>query len=80
MDTTRAEQIALDDALEDEEYEEHEMKNKFSTHDEEDKKEDSFDPWVQTPSHVESTDDEDSDEEIQDANVEGDKMNEEETK
>ncbi|GJS55180.1 hypothetical protein Tco_0628542 [Tanacetum coccineum] len=52
---------------------------KFSTHDEEDKEEDSFDPRVQTPSHVESTDDEDSDEEIQDANVEGDKMNEEET-
>ncbi|GJT05846.1 hypothetical protein Tco_0840308 [Tanacetum coccineum] len=48
---------------------------KFSTHDEEDKEEDSFDPRVQTPSHVESTDDE----EIQDANVEGDKMNEEET-
>ncbi|GJW05899.1 hypothetical protein Tco_1568322 [Tanacetum coccineum] len=37
---------------------------KFSTHDEEDKEEDSFDPRVQTPSHVESTDDEDSDEEI----------------
>ncbi|GJZ28048.1 integrase, catalytic region, zinc finger, CCHC-type containing protein [Tanacetum coccineum] len=52
---------------------------KFSTHDEEDKDEDSFDPRVQTPSHVESTDDEDSDEEIQDANIEGDKMNEEET-
>ncbi|GJV69475.1 hypothetical protein Tco_1484984, partial [Tanacetum coccineum] len=49
---------------------------KFSTHDEEDKKEDSFDPRVQTPSHIESTNDEDSDEEIQDANVEGDKMNE----
>ncbi|GJW01204.1 hypothetical protein Tco_1556455, partial [Tanacetum coccineum] len=47
---------------------------KFSTHDKEDKEEDSFDPRVQTPSHVESTD-----EEIQDANVEGDKMNEEET-
>ncbi|GJZ31525.1 hypothetical protein Tco_0576572, partial [Tanacetum coccineum] len=46
---------------------------KFSTHDEENKEEDSFDPRVQTPSHVESTD-----EEIQDANVEGDKMNEEE--
>ncbi|GKG28851.1 hypothetical protein Tco_0416216 [Tanacetum coccineum] len=28
---------------------------------------------------IESTDDEDSDDEIQDANVEGDKMNEEET-
>ncbi|GJZ87941.1 retrovirus-related pol polyprotein from transposon TNT 1-94 [Tanacetum coccineum] len=52
---------------------------KFSTHDEEDKEEDSFDPRVQTPSHIESTDDEDSDEEFQDANVEGDKMNEEET-
>ncbi|GJT41538.1 hypothetical protein Tco_0941403 [Tanacetum coccineum] len=52
---------------------------KFSTHDEEDKEEDIFDPKVQTPSHVESTNDEDSDEEIQDANVEGDKMNEEET-
>ncbi|GKA84511.1 hypothetical protein Tco_0806106 [Tanacetum coccineum] len=51
---------------------------KFSTHDEENKEEDSFDPRVQTPSHVESTDDEDTDEEIQDANVEGDKMNEEE--
>ncbi|GJR81259.1 retrovirus-related pol polyprotein from transposon TNT 1-94 [Tanacetum coccineum] len=32
---------------------------KFSTHDQEDKEEDSFDPRVQTPSHVESTDDED---------------------
>ncbi|GJY75861.1 hypothetical protein Tco_0480977 [Tanacetum coccineum] len=52
---------------------------KFSTHDEEDKEEDSFNPRVQTPSHVKSTDDEDNDEEIQDANVEGDKMNEEET-
>ncbi|GKB42483.1 hypothetical protein Tco_0887425 [Tanacetum coccineum] len=39
---------------------------KFSTHDEEDKEEDSFDPRVQTPSHVESTNDEDSDKEIQD--------------
>ncbi|GKC59811.1 hypothetical protein Tco_1087409 [Tanacetum coccineum] len=38
---------------------------KFSTRDEEDKEEDSFDPRVQTLSHVESTDDEDSDEEIQ---------------
>ncbi|GKE29573.1 hypothetical protein Tco_1444957 [Tanacetum coccineum] len=52
---------------------------KFSTHDEEDKEEDSFDPRVQTPSHVKLSDDQDSDEEIQDANVEGDKMNEEET-
>ncbi|GJZ89701.1 hypothetical protein Tco_0661483 [Tanacetum coccineum] len=52
---------------------------KFSTHDEDDIEEDSFDPRVQTPSHVESTDDEDGDEEIQDSNVEGDKLNEEET-
>ncbi|GJY78563.1 hypothetical protein Tco_0484364 [Tanacetum coccineum] len=53
---------------------------KFSTHDKEDKDEDSFDPRVQTPSHVESTDDEDNDEEIQGANVEGDKQDKEETK
>ncbi|GKC73596.1 hypothetical protein Tco_1119479, partial [Tanacetum coccineum] len=58
---------------------------KFSTHDDEAKQyeevneEDSFDPRVQTPSHVESTDDEDNGDEIQDANVKGDKMNEEET-
>nr|GEV44280.1 hypothetical protein [Tanacetum cinerariifolium] len=50
---------------------------KFSTNDEKDKEEDSFDPRVQTPSHVGSTDDEDSDEEIQGVNVEGD--DEEET-
>ncbi|GJZ87352.1 hypothetical protein Tco_0658962 [Tanacetum coccineum] len=42
---------------------------KFSTHDdearkEEVKEEDSFDPRVQTPSHVESTDDDNSDEEV----------------
>ncbi|GJU85817.1 hypothetical protein Tco_1293363 [Tanacetum coccineum] len=48
-------------------------------HDEEDKEEDSFDPKVQTPSHVESTDDEDSDEEIQSENVEGVEQDEEET-
>ncbi|GKE45766.1 hypothetical protein Tco_1473050, partial [Tanacetum coccineum] len=58
---------------------------KFSTYDDEAKQaeelyeEDSFDPRVQTPSHVESTDDEDSDDEIHNANVKGDKMNEEET-
>ncbi|GKB97581.1 hypothetical protein Tco_0983718 [Tanacetum coccineum] len=58
---------------------------KLSTHDEEDKhdeedrEEDSFDPKVQTSSHVESTDDEDSDEEIQGANVEGVEQDEEET-
>ncbi|GJZ76332.1 hypothetical protein Tco_0641004, partial [Tanacetum coccineum] len=77
----------LDDANQDDDDEQTDSDNdggnfiypKFSTHDEEDKEEDSFDPRVQTPSHVESTDDEDSDEEIQDANVEGDKINEEET-
>ncbi|GJW83451.1 hypothetical protein Tco_0156596 [Tanacetum coccineum] len=52
---------------------------KFSTHDEEDKEEDSFDPRVQTPSHVEYTDDKDNDEETQGANVEGDKQDEKET-
>ncbi|GKA45474.1 hypothetical protein Tco_0738270 [Tanacetum coccineum] len=52
---------------------------KFSTHDEEDKEEVSFDPRVQTPSHVESTDDDDSDEEIQGANVEGEELDKEET-
>ncbi|GJT49578.1 hypothetical protein Tco_0975735 [Tanacetum coccineum] len=58
---------------------------KFTTHDDEARQEaevneeDSFDPRVQTPSHVESTDDEDNDDEIHDANFEGDKMNEEET-
>ncbi|GJU55692.1 hypothetical protein Tco_1229406 [Tanacetum coccineum] len=58
---------------------------KFSTHDDEAKhdeevnEEDIFDPRVQTPSYVESTYDEDSDDEIHDANVEGDKLNEEET-
>ncbi|GJZ23162.1 hypothetical protein Tco_0560621 [Tanacetum coccineum] len=52
---------------------------KFSTHNEEDKEEYSFDLRVQTPSHVESTDDEDSDEEIQGANVKGEELDEEET-
>nr|GEU49378.1 hypothetical protein [Tanacetum cinerariifolium] len=46
---------------------------------EEDNKEDSFDPRVQTPSHVGSTDDQDGDEEIHGVNVEGDKLDEEET-
>ncbi|GKE76617.1 hypothetical protein Tco_1542737, partial [Tanacetum coccineum] len=59
---------------------------KFSTHDDEAKQDeevhedDSFDPKVQTLSHVESTDDEDSDDVTQDANVEGDMINEEETR
>ncbi|GJR91105.1 hypothetical protein Tco_0215116 [Tanacetum coccineum] len=52
---------------------------KFSTHDEEDKEEDGFDPRVQTPFHVETTDNEDSDEENEGENVEGDEQDEEET-
>nr|GEU33217.1 retrovirus-related Pol polyprotein from transposon TNT 1-94 [Tanacetum cinerariifolium] len=54
---------------------------KFSTHyyDKRQYEEDSFDPRVQTPSHVESTDDEDNDEEIQGVNVEGDELDEDET-
>nr|GEV49554.1 retrovirus-related Pol polyprotein from transposon TNT 1-94 [Tanacetum cinerariifolium] len=58
---------------------------KFSTHDdkasqkEELNKEDSFDPRVQTPSHVKSIDDEDNDDEIQGANVKGEEMDEEAT-
>ncbi|GKB24126.1 hypothetical protein Tco_0863527 [Tanacetum coccineum] len=54
----------------------------FSTHDEEEREEESFDPRVQTPSHAESTDDEsneESDEEVQGANTEDEEMNEEAT-
>nr|GEW57969.1 hypothetical protein [Tanacetum cinerariifolium] len=46
---------------------------KFSTHDEEDKDKESFDPIVQAPSQVENTDDEDNDEDSHGMNVEGDK-------
>ncbi|GJY63193.1 hypothetical protein Tco_0464653, partial [Tanacetum coccineum] len=54
---------------------------KFSTHDDEARQEevneeDSFDPRVQTPSHVESTDDEDDNEEVQGVNIEGEAMDE----
>ncbi|GKA04549.1 hypothetical protein Tco_0683669 [Tanacetum coccineum] len=61
---------------------------KFSTHDDDAKQdeevneEDSFDPRVQTPSHVESSDDErneESDEEVQGANTEEEEMEEEAT-
>ncbi|GJY82102.1 hypothetical protein Tco_0494853 [Tanacetum coccineum] len=54
----------------------------FSTHDEEEREEESFDPRVQTPSHAESTDDEsneESDEEVQGANTEDEEINEEAT-
>nr|GEX30364.1 hypothetical protein [Tanacetum cinerariifolium] len=49
----------------------------FSTHDDEDKEEESFDPIVQTHSHDEKTDDEDHDEDSHGMNVEGDKMDDE---
>ncbi|GJV09774.1 retrovirus-related pol polyprotein from transposon TNT 1-94 [Tanacetum coccineum] len=54
---------------------------KFLTHDDEARQEevneeDSFDPRVQTPSHVESTDDEDDNEEVQGVNIEGEAMDE----
>ncbi|GJS92200.1 hypothetical protein Tco_0774836, partial [Tanacetum coccineum] len=54
----------------------------FSTHDEEEREEESFDPRVQTPSHAESTDDEsneESDEEVQGTNSEDKEMDEEAT-
>ncbi|GJW24198.1 hypothetical protein Tco_0038009 [Tanacetum coccineum] len=50
---------------------------KFLTHDEEEREEESFDPRVQTPSHVESTNDEDDDEEVQGVNIEGEEIDEE---
>ncbi|GJX37973.1 hypothetical protein Tco_0251276 [Tanacetum coccineum] len=50
---------------------------KFSTHNEEEREEEIFDPRVQTPSHVESTDDEDDDEEVQGVNIKGEAMDEE---
>ncbi|GJS90502.1 hypothetical protein Tco_0773138, partial [Tanacetum coccineum] len=52
---------------------------KFSTHDEEDNKEEGLDLRVQTPSHYESTDDEESDKVTHGANVEGEELDEEET-
>ncbi|GKE09039.1 hypothetical protein Tco_1412590, partial [Tanacetum coccineum] len=56
----------------------------FSTHDDEARQEevneeDSFDPRVQTPSHVESTDDYNTDEEVQGANTKEEEMVEEAT-
>ncbi|GJU75335.1 hypothetical protein Tco_1272405 [Tanacetum coccineum] len=54
---------------------------KFSTHDDEARQEevneeDSFDPRVQTPSHVKSTDDEDDNEEVQGVHIKGEVMDE----
>ncbi|GKE49618.1 hypothetical protein Tco_1480876, partial [Tanacetum coccineum] len=50
---------------------------KFTTHDEEDKEEESFNPRVHTPSHYEYTDDEAYDEVAQSGNAEEEKMDEE---
>ncbi|GJY86673.1 hypothetical protein Tco_0500699, partial [Tanacetum coccineum] len=47
---------------------------KFSTHYEEEREEESFDPRVQTPSHVKSTDD---DEDVQGVNIKGEEIDEE---
>ncbi|GJR96582.1 hypothetical protein Tco_0268756 [Tanacetum coccineum] len=52
---------------------------KFSTHDEEDIQEEGLDLRVHTPSHYESINDEDSDEEIQGVDVEDEEMDEEDT-
>nr|GEV19351.1 hypothetical protein [Tanacetum cinerariifolium] len=49
------------------------MHPKFSTHDEEAKDEESLDPIVQTPSHLENSDDEGNDDTSHDINVGGDK-------
>nr|GEU40973.1 uncharacterized mitochondrial protein AtMg00810-like [Tanacetum cinerariifolium] len=54
------------------------IRPKFSTHDDEDKKEESFNPMVRTPSHDEKTDDEVNDEDNDGMNVEGDEMDDEE--
>ncbi|GJV85238.1 hypothetical protein Tco_1525136, partial [Tanacetum coccineum] len=50
---------------------------KFSTHDKEETDEESFDPKVQTPSHVESTNDKDDNKEVQGVNIEGEEIDEE---
>ncbi|GKE11550.1 hypothetical protein Tco_1415101, partial [Tanacetum coccineum] len=52
---------------------------KFSTHDEEDIQEEGSDLRVHTPSHYESTNDEDGDENIQGVDVEEEEMDEENT-
>ncbi|GJU11938.1 hypothetical protein Tco_1134334 [Tanacetum coccineum] len=52
---------------------------KFTTHDEEDKEEDIFDPRVQTPSHYESIDDKAYDDVAQSGNAEEEKMDDEQT-
>ncbi|GJU14396.1 hypothetical protein Tco_1142362 [Tanacetum coccineum] len=53
---------------------------KFSTHDKEDSEEEGSDLRVQTPSHYESTNDEESDEVTHGANIKGEELDEEVTK
>nr|GFB63988.1 hypothetical protein [Tanacetum cinerariifolium] len=50
---------------------------KFTTHEDKDKEDESFDPIVQTPSHDDNTDDEDIDKDSHGMNVEGDAMDDE---
>ncbi|GJS69990.1 hypothetical protein Tco_0702831 [Tanacetum coccineum] len=50
-----------------------------TTHEEETDEDDTFDPIVQTPSHVSSSDDEDSDNEVEGVDVEGEKSDEDDT-
>ncbi|GJX83754.1 hypothetical protein Tco_0333235 [Tanacetum coccineum] len=47
-----------------------------TTHEEETNKDDTFDPIVHTPSHVSSSDDEDSDNEVEGVDVKGEKSDE----
>ncbi|GJW41428.1 hypothetical protein Tco_0067273 [Tanacetum coccineum] len=48
-------------------------------HEEETDEDDSFDPTIYTPSHISSSDDEDSDKEVEGSNVEGEKSDEDGT-
>ncbi|GJZ70435.1 hypothetical protein Tco_0633985 [Tanacetum coccineum] len=50
-----------------------------TTHEEETNEDDTFDPTVHTPSHVSSSDDEDSDNEVEGVDVEGEKSDEDAT-
>ncbi|GJS17444.1 hypothetical protein Tco_0411916 [Tanacetum coccineum] len=50
---------------------------KFSTQDKEERDEERFDHRVQTPSHVEYTDDEDDNEEVQSVNIKGEEIDKE---
>ncbi|GJW73690.1 hypothetical protein Tco_0133060 [Tanacetum coccineum] len=50
-----------------------------TTHEEETEEDDTFDPIVHTPSHVSSSDDEDSDNEVEGMDVEGEKSDEDAT-